>query len=334
MLDDRFGNALTTASDAARVAYVDGCDLLMTQWPGAVAAFDLAIAADPGFALAHAGRARALQMAGDVPAARAAIAAAKGFIGQPARETSHIAVFDLMLNGPPGAALAQVRRHVESWPRDGFVVATSTNQNGLIGMSGQAGREADQLDFLAALAPHYGDDAWFNSHYGMALSELGHHAAARSRIERSLAAGPRNAYAAHSMAHLCYETDDAGAAIAFLGPWLADYPREGLMHGHLSWHLALMHLDQGRIEEGLHLFDAAFAADDYAGPPLVKMLDAPSFLWRAGSRRGPRARTRSFGRQRAWLQRASLSADASPSCARRSTLRRPRPTSRRGRAPN
>ena len=55
----------------------------------------------------------------------------------------------------------------------------------------------------------------------------------------------------------------------------------GGLHGHLSWHLALVHLSQGHAEEGLRLFDEAFGADDYQGPLLVKMLDAPSFLWRA-----------------------------------------------------
>jgi hypothetical protein len=110
-----------------------------------------------------------------------------------------------MLGGTPDAALDRVRRHLSTWLRDAFIAATAGNQNGLIGMSGRAGREQDQLDFLATLAPHYGDDWWFNSHYAMALSELGHRAQARPRIECSIAAQPRNAYAAHSLTHLLYE---------------------------------------------------------------------------------------------------------------------------------
>ena len=99
MLADRYDNALSTTSEAARNAYVEGCDLVLTQWPGAVAAFDRALAADPDFALAYAGRARALQMASDMPAARAAIAAAKAFGNIPERDASHIEVFNLMLGG-------------------------------------------------------------------------------------------------------------------------------------------------------------------------------------------------------------------------------------------
>ena len=110
----------------------------------------------------------------------------------------------------------------------------------------------------------------------MALSELGREAAARPRIERSIAEQPRNAYAAHALAHLHYENGETAAAISFLRSWLSDYPRDGSFRGHLSWHLALAHLEQGDVEEGFRLYASAFAADDYYGPALVKLLDAPS----------------------------------------------------------
>ena len=282
MLADRYGLDVSTASPLARDAYVEGSDLLLTGYPGALEAFDRAIAADEGFALAHAGRARALQVRSDIAGAKAAIAAALALTaGLPARERSHVEVFALLVDGKADAALMAVRRHVASWPRDALVASVAANQTGLIGTSGRAGREQDQLDFLSALAPHYGDDWWFNSHYAMALSELGHHDAARPRIERSVAAQPRNAYAAHAQAHFHYETGDSAAAIDFLRAWLAAYPREGAFNGHLSWHLALAHLEQGNVAEGLNLYRDAFAADDYRGPALIKLLDAPSFLWRA-----------------------------------------------------
>jgi hypothetical protein len=51
------------SSSDARDAYDEGCDLLITAYPGAVSAFDRAIAADPGFALAHVAKSRALQIA-------------------------------------------------------------------------------------------------------------------------------------------------------------------------------------------------------------------------------------------------------------------------------
>jgi len=50
MLTDRYDLALSTASAAARDAYVQATDLALTFYPGAAEAYDQAIAADPGFA--------------------------------------------------------------------------------------------------------------------------------------------------------------------------------------------------------------------------------------------------------------------------------------------
>ena len=70
---DRYGLPLSSASAVACDAYVQGCDLLLTLYPGAIEAFDRAIAADPGFALAHAGKAQVLMREGNVVAARASM---------------------------------------------------------------------------------------------------------------------------------------------------------------------------------------------------------------------------------------------------------------------
>src|SRR4030095_16294759 len=98
------------------------------------------------------------------------------------------------------------RAHVGACPLDALVLSLAANQGGLIGMSGLPGREQDLVDFLDQLAPHYGEDWWFEAHYGMALSEIGQHDAARPKIERSLAQTRRNAYRAHALGHLYYAT--------------------------------------------------------------------------------------------------------------------------------
>ena len=126
MLADRYGLALSTSSPGARDAYIEGSNLLLTNYPGAVAAFDRAIAADPDFALAHVGRARTLQLSADIPGAKAAIATARTLIsGLSEREVSHLEVFAQLADGKPDAALVAVRRHVASWPRDTLVVSTA-----------------------------------------------------------------------------------------------------------------------------------------------------------------------------------------------------------------
>ncbi len=191
MLTDRYGLPLSTMSSAARDAYVEGCAAKLTMYPGAIEAFDRAIAADPGFALAHAAKAHALLERGDAAAARASMTAANSLTaGLSVREASHIAFFDVLLAGNAEAALAAVYAHLDSWPRDAVVLATTAFTNGLIGNSGRAGQKRALLDLLDRLAPSWGDDWWFTAHHGMALSENGQRDAARPKIDRSLVTKP------------------------------------------------------------------------------------------------------------------------------------------------
>src|SRR5476649_2168412 len=119
MLSDRYDLPLSTTSSAARDAYVEASDLLLTMYPGALEAFDHAIDADPAFALAHAGKAQMLLAAGNVAAARESLAKAKTVSADLSPwETSHIAFFEVLASGNAEAALAALRVHLDSWPRD------------------------------------------------------------------------------------------------------------------------------------------------------------------------------------------------------------------------
>jgi Flp pilus assembly protein TadD len=281
MLTDLHGLPLSTTSSAARDAYVEGVRAKLTAYPGAIEVFDRAIAADPGLALAHAARSHALLERGDAAAARASIAAAKSLAaGQSEREASHVALFDRLVAGDAEAALSAVLAHLKAWPRDVVVLATTAFTNGLIGSSGRAGQKRMLLELLDRLAPSYGDDWWFTAHHGMALSENGQRDAARPKIDRSLAQNPQNPWVAHARAHLCYEEGDADSARAFLSSWLTTYPRDGALHSHLSWHLALGHLEAGDAVAALNLFRENFAPDVHTGPPRGKVTDPVSFLWR------------------------------------------------------
>ena len=281
MLTDRYGLPLSTTSPAARDAYVEGCAAKLTMYPGAIEAFDRAIDADPGLALAHAARAHALPERGGALAARASMTTANSLTADlSAREASHIAFFDLLVAGDAEAALSALRVHLNAWPRDAVVLGTAAFTNGLIGSSGRAGQKRALLDLLENLAPSYGDDWWFTAHHGMALSENGQRDAARPKIERSLRQNPKNPWAAHARAHLSYEEGDPDAARAFLASWLTTYPRNGSLFSHLNWHLALGHLEAGDAAAAYRLFREAFAPDVHSGPPRGKVTDPVSFLWR------------------------------------------------------
>jgi tetratricopeptide (TPR) repeat protein len=282
MLPDQYGLPLSTSSSTARDAYLEGCAAKLTMYPGAIPAYDRAIDADPTFALPYAARAHALLDRGDLQSARAAIAQATALAPNlPPREASHIAHFAHLIAGDMEAALAALPAHLNAWPRDVMLLATAAFTNGLIGSSGRPGQKRTLLTLLDTLASHYGDDDWwFAAHHGMALSENGQHAAARPKIDRSLAQNPANPWAAHATAHLAYEEGDPPAARTFLTDWLTTYPRDGALYSHLSWHLALAHLEAGDIFAANALFREAFAPDVHTGPPRGKLNDGVSFLWR------------------------------------------------------
>jgi len=281
MLTDQYGLSLSTASSTARDAYVHGCQLKLTMYPGAIEAFDRAIEADPDFALAHAAKAHALLERGTLLAAREAISRAQSLASNlPAREARHIVYYALLIAGDLESALIAVSAHLTEWPRDVLVLGTTAFTNGLIGSSGRAGQKMTLLALLDRIAPHYGDDPWFNAHRGMALSENGQREAARPMIEHALAQNPANPWAAHAYAHLAYEEGDPTAAREFLASWLTDYPRNAPLYSHLNWHLALAHLEAGDVAAASRLHHEAFAPQVHSGPPRGKLNDAVSFLWR------------------------------------------------------
>lgn len=282
MMRDRYDLALTTASAAARDAYVQASGLALTFYPGALEAYDHAIAADPGFALAYVGKAQVLLRQGEVGAAREALAAAKGLASDVSeREASHIGFFSLVFAGQSAAAISAVYAHLAAWPRDALVVAAAANPNGLIGGSGRIGQKQQIATLMDSLAPNYGDDFWFVSYHAMALSEDGQLGIARAKIERSVAANPKNAHVAHGFAHIFYESGELDTARTFLSSWLATYPREGFFYGHLSWHLSLFEIQAGNLTEASRIYHDAIALDRHSGGPQQKVTDGAAFLWRA-----------------------------------------------------
>jgi tetratricopeptide (TPR) repeat protein len=282
MLVDRFGLPLSTSSAAARDAYVDATEQALTFYPGALAGYDRAIAADPNFALAHAGKAQVLMREGNAAGARAALVTAKDLAaGLTEREASQISIFDLGSSGQTEAAIAAVYRHLAAWPCDTLVISIAVNPNGLIGGSGRLGQKHQIAELMDSVAPHYGDDYWFLSYHAMALSEDGRLAEARPKIERSVVLNPKNAHGAHGFAHVCYESGEPDTARAFLLPWLAEYPRDGFFYGHLSWHLSLVEIALGHWEKAQQLYRDAIELSFHSGGPQQKMSDGCAFLWRS-----------------------------------------------------
>lgn len=282
MQRDRFGLEISTASAVARDAYVEACDAVLSAGAGGEAAFARALEADPSFALARVGLARAQFVLAKVPMARAsAIAARQMAANATERERSHVDALCLGIEGKPVDALAATRAHLSRWPKDAMVLGPATGVFGLIGFSGRQEREPEQLELLDTLEPALGGEWWFDCVRAFALEECGRIEDARRLIERSMAANPRNAHGAHIKAHVLYEAGEDAAALEYLEGWLPAYEREGLMHCHISWHVAMCALALGKLDRAWEVYRNQVHPGGSWGPPINAVTDGVAFLWRA-----------------------------------------------------
>jgi hypothetical protein len=279
MFTDRYGNPVTAASAAARDAYQHGFDLFLSAEAGVPEALGAAIALDPNMACAHLALARHHKsyMKRDLVAQH--LAAARAAVGLSTQEQGQINALGLLLEGRGAEAYAAIKAHLAEYPRDALVAQPCIGVFGIIGFSGQPGREAEQLAFTTALAPHYGDDWWFLAGHAFAQMETGRVGPAADSIERSLAARRRSGNGAHYRAHLYYEVGETKAGYEYLRDWRRDYGRGGLLHCHTGWHIGLWALAEGNEAAMWEVVDADVNGGE--GPPLNVLTDMASILYRA-----------------------------------------------------
>ena len=274
-LTDRYGLTVTTESPAALAPFQDGMDRLLAYGPGAEESFAAALAADDGLAVAHVGRALLAAVQGDAASARAAAGRARETVaGATRRERQHAEAVSALVAGETARGLALVDEHVKDFPRDAVLVNQASSS---IALAGRSDREEHRVAFLERLAPAYGDDWWFQSALAFTYHEVDRFEESRRLSEASLQQYPRNASAAHNLAHIQFETLDIDAGAAFLDEWMAGYDRRATFHCHLAWHQAMFALHEGRYAQALAIFER-----DILGSvnPRSAMTDGTALLWR------------------------------------------------------
>ena len=282
MLSDAYSNPVSTQSVEARDAFDLGVKRFLGAEPGVADAFLAATEADEGFALAHIGHAREMQLRGRRDQVKTSLSRARELTqGLTAREMSHVNASGLLLEGKGAAAREAVYEHIDQWPLDVMIAHMCTSVFGLIGFSGMPGREAEQLAFNTRLATHYGDNWWCRAQLAFAQLEVGRFAEAEANIETALAANPDSAHSAHIRAHLFYENLQDDEGLRYLSDWWADYDPEGTLHNHMSWHVGLWSLECGDLDRMWAVLDGEISPDTSQGPPLNVLTDAAALMFRA-----------------------------------------------------
>jgi hypothetical protein len=280
--DDLHGLPVSTQSETAASAYRRGIELMLSAWPGATEALELAIEADPDFALAHAARSRMHLIYAEMPAAQEKAAAARRAVarnGTP-REKSHVEILALTTEGQSARALEMTLAHLENWPRDALILSLPLGAFGLFAFSGMADHDQARVDLCERYAGHYGDDWWFLTYFGWSHTENGNVKAGRRITERAFDIRRENAHALHALAHAMFEDGSTGDAQALISGWLPDYQHSGLMYGHVTWHEALLALEQGDTDRAGAIYFERIQPDVNQAPPLNVMTDGVSLLWR------------------------------------------------------
>jgi hypothetical protein len=279
---DRYGLPLSTASSEAAAAYREGIDLMLSGWTGAAEAIERASAADPDFALPEIARARlhAFYQQGNL--ARQKAARARELVAQRGteRERSHVETLALAIEGRVLEAIAAMRRHIAAWPRDAVVLSLPLGAFGLFAFSGMADHDRARHELCASVAPHYGEDWWFLTMYGWAMTENGEVSQGRAVTERGFGLRRENAHAAHAVLHAMFEDGSIAAADRLVDDWLPGYGRSGILYGHIRWHQALGALEQDDAARALAIYTDVLRPSVTQAPPLNFVTDAASLLWR------------------------------------------------------
>jgi tetratricopeptide (TPR) repeat protein len=281
-VEDLYGLPISTPSDAAAHAYRKGIELMLSAWPGGSEALELAIEADPDFALAHAARSRMHLIYGEMPSAQEKAAVARKLVARSgtAREKSHVEILALTTEGQSAKALEMALGHLDSWPRDALILSLPLGAFGLFAFSGMADHDQARVDLCERHARHYGDDWWFLTYLGWSHTENGSVAAGREITERAFDIRRENAHALHALAHAMFEDGSTDDAEALISGWLPSYDRSGLLYGHVAWHEALLALEQGDTGKAGRIYFERIQPSVTQAAPLNAMTDGVSLLWR------------------------------------------------------
>lgn len=280
--EDRYGLPVSTSSHEAASAYREGVDLMLAGWTGTAETLERAIAADSDFALPHIARARlhAFYQQGDLARAKATVARELVSKRGTERERSHVATLALAVEGRLPEALTAALKHIDAWPRDAVVLSLPLGAFGLFAFSGMADHDRARHELCERVAHHYGEDWWFLTLYGWAMTENGNVARGRTVTEHGFALRRANAHAAHAVLHAMFEDGSIDEADRLVDDWIPSYDRSGILHGHILWHQALGALEHGDAACALAIYADVLQPSATQAPPLNVITDGASLLWR------------------------------------------------------
>jgi tetratricopeptide (TPR) repeat protein len=279
MLQDQYGNPVSTASKAALAKFDEACEQIRLYRGDPIGTLDAALEDDPDFAMAWAARAGVLVQQTDAAFAEEiekSLRAGGAAFGTE-RERQHLAAARDWAEGRIEAGVAGFARIAREHPRD--LIALQAAHVGCFFL----GRQSDLRDWPVQGLRAFGrGDEGYHAVLGMAafgFEECGDFARARALGEEAVAIEPRDAWAVHAVAHVHEMRGDSDAGMAWLRDSAEAWAPDCGFAYHNWWHLALLHMDRGEHDEALRLYDEKVRPSD-ASPVILEWIDASALLWR------------------------------------------------------
>jgi hypothetical protein len=269
---------LTGATPAALAHYERALHELQCFVGDPVGSVEKAIAAAPGFVMAHVlkGYLYGLATEREATAIAASAHAAALPLGGTARERAHVAAL---------GSLAQGRWHEAGWllediaiehPRDALALQTGHQIDFFTGDARMLrDRLARAMPAWSASMPGY--HAMLGMH-AFGLEEMGDYGRAERVGRSAVEIEPRDGWAQHAVAHVMEMQSRQQDGIAWMRANPEAWTKDSFLQVHNWWHLALFHFDLGETAEVLRLYDGPI----YGAPSTLalNMVDASAILWR------------------------------------------------------
>lgn len=220
---------------------------------------------EPQFALGHAikgifymmlGRRELVQTASEAEiAARLAIK----ITSSTPRERGFIDALSLMLVGQLISARDRINEILLHHPQDSLAMKVSHAISFILGDS------QNMRSSLEKILPTYDDNhagrGYLMGCYAFALEETGEYSQAEIAGRKGMLQAPDDAWGLHAVAHVYDMTANAKAGLDWLTGREDAWAHCNNFRYHVWWHKALMHLDQGQVDEVLALYDYEIRKD-------------------------------------------------------------------------
>jgi tetratricopeptide (TPR) repeat protein len=280
MRTDARGMPVTGADAFAISRYETALTQFQSYVGDPIASLDEAIAASPAFIAAHLLKAGILYTTSERQFATLAadsLASAKAHAGGAGeREKMLIAATERLVEGDWHQASHAFDHVLMQYPRDAATVQIAHLLDFFRGDAlNLRNRISRVLPHWDASVPGY---SYVLGMHAFGLEEMNQYADAESTARRALAMQPKDGWAVHAVVHCMEMQGRIDEGIDFLVSREPDWAPDNAFAFHNFWHLALFHVDGGRYDRALALWDASVHPEPAAY--ILSLIDATAMLWR------------------------------------------------------